>query len=620
MSLSSESGEDPVFAYEEPNSLAQQFDKDSESEAEIPKEEMKMINIDLNVDPEAGNLHTIQAAIDLVQEGEKEQAPIRVNSGLYREKIVIQDKSVRISWKDKNSEVYISGDNGSTIYIDNGNEHVVTLVGLKLSFRGTTPTDPRKDRGFSADSKPNHSHADSMDGSMLSDCFNIYESSKVDEYSDCIIMLKRGRLIMDQCQVNLNLMVKNFENSVTNIAAFEDSILMMTNCEIRGKMDMDCLGMYSDKANIKLEDVTFRDFKNGAIVVNSKPLNRVLMAKCHITFNKTVGLLLMGNNKETFIEECKIERNECPGIYILPANKATIRENTIKINTHGIKIKSADPIILRNKIYDNYKCGIICSSVKCKPLSNPMGFGSGIVPMQLTPKFLENEISNNKEHGIYCLGQSNLASIVDNLIIKNQLCGIKTQTFASPVIKSNKISNNLAQGILLVENSCGTVINNQIIGNEKANVAFGGAESSGTFICKNLISGGRSEGIFVIKSGRAKIHNNKIMENQDGIILADSYPELSSNKICQNRKHGVFILHHSKPFVYNNLIEGNDAAGIYVKSKANLAKVSKNVLRDNGVGIFFERKNNDIDQVRKVNSVEKNVADVVTPNVKCTLI
>ena len=70
--------------------------------------------------------------------------------------------------------------------------------------------------------------------------------------------------------------------------------------------------------------------------------------------------------------------------------------------------------------------------------------------------------------------------------------------------------------------------------NYKANIAFGGDNSSDTVITKNKIYSSRSEGVFVIESGYGWVTKNQIYDNNDGIIMFDSSPNISENSVHEN--------------------------------------------------------------------------------------
>lgn len=65
---------------------------------------------------------------------------------------------------------------------------------------------------------------------------------------------------MKNCFITLNLMLKNFQSEVTSIALLEDTILELEECEIKGKIDANCLGMYVNKGNLRMNKVLIRDF------------------------------------------------------------------------------------------------------------------------------------------------------------------------------------------------------------------------------------------------------------------------------------------------------------------------------------------------------------------------
>src|SRR3990167_2109910 len=619
------------------SALDPDFINRSESEEE-DAEDKKVIKIKLTVDPESGAHKTIEETIALVPSDESQPTTIKISSGLYKENLRIFNKSVILKCKDSNSEVYISGEEGPTIIIDNDPDYIVELHGLKVSFKGKVASNNMKfntkkndDSNSQNDASPakelvaasNNLSVASLDDSMelptLSDCYKRFRGLKFTETSDCIIMLKRGRLVMHNCNIDLSMMTKHFQGELVNIATMEDTILEMNKCEVKGKIEANCLGMFINRGNSLLDEVLFRDFKKGAIIVNAKRENRNTVKSCQITFNKTLGLLLMGCNDKSTVVNSTIQKNECPGIQILPAHNCTIKHNLIRINTHGIKIRSADPVITGNKISENYRTGIIASSVTVKPHRSQRMRGKEFEYLELRPSIMQNKICDNKEHGIYVYGQQNSARIKRNLICKNQWCGIKAQSDASPVIRSNNINKNGTQGILLVESSCGTIINNDISESVKANIALGGIESTNSYISSNRIYQGLSEGIFIVKSGRVIVRNNKVYENKHGVILADSFAELNSNKIYSNARHGVFLLLNSQPVLKSNEICENGGSGVYIKGRGDLAQnLSENLFSKNKFSLKFERKSLAMKDIQKKNTFVDNA--VVSPSINCNLI
>jgi parallel beta-helix repeat protein len=101
-------------------------------------------------------------------------------------------------------------------------------------------------------------------------------------------------------------------------------------------------------------------------------------------------------------------------------------------------------------------------------------------------------------------------------------------------IIKNKIHSNFAQGILLVEGTSAHIELNEVFTNYKANIAFGGDNSSDIVIYNNKIYSSRSEGIFIIESGFGWVKNNQIYDNNDGIVMFDSSPHITDNLINEN--------------------------------------------------------------------------------------
>lgn len=595
--------------------LDQQMSFDSGSEK---KGDKAIYELGVVVDPESGSYKTIQQAIDKAENREGRQSIIKVNSGLYKERLVIKDKSISLQCNDTNSEVYVSGETGQSLLIDNDPGYLVEIEGIHISTKGGPSKDEIRVSGSMDDpDKIEEALNDSMDESRLSQCFADFKDTNFEPPTSCIVKVVRGRVVMRNCVINLNLMGKNCKQEIITLGLMENTSLEMIKCELRGKIDYRCLGMYVDRADLKMEDCLVRDFKLGAVMINSKKDNNIKIMTTHIMFNKRFGLHLLGDNDSTLVAGCTIQKNECPGIKIMAANKATIRENTISINTEGIKIKSADPIISQNKIQNNYRSGIVASSVKVRTgTSSPLK--GEVVSLQLTPRILNNEICLNKEHGIFLTGQANLAWIKGNCIKENNLCGIKVQSEASPLILSNKILGNKTQGILFVENSWGKIIDNDISENTKANLALGGQDSMNSYISNNRITNGLAEGLFIIKSGRVIVRHNDVSSNNDGMILVDSYAEVNNNTVTNNEKHGIFLLQNSRPTIKQNLIEHNKEAGMYIKGRSNLAKITENTIRDNTKGVFLEKKIQNHHLIKEKNIFANNSVDF--PTAMCTLI
>lgn len=149
-------------------------------------------------------------------------------------------------------------------------------------------------------------------------------------------------------------------------------------------------------------------------------------------------------------------------------------------------------------------------------------------------------MSDNEWNGISVKGLNNQSHIEHNhTIYMNKKAGIAVDDRAFAKIYRNKISNNLHQGILIVENSNAFIEGNHIFQNIKANIACGGDDAQDTTIVRNRIYQGVSEGIFVMLCGRISIYNNDIYHNYDGVVVMEACPDISFNRIKDNKSNGI---------------------------------------------------------------------------------
>lgn len=92
--------------------------------------------------------------------------------------------------------------------------------------------------------------------------------------------------------------------------------------------------------------------------------------------------------------------------------------------------------------------------------------------------------------------------------------------------------------MLLVETAQAEIVKNVVMENLRANIAYGGENSENTTIIENTISHGRCEGIYVVKSLGSTIERNDIFENNYGIVVQNSSPNVSKNAIYKNKSDG----------------------------------------------------------------------------------
>ena len=114
---------------------------------------------------------------------------------------------------------------------------------------------------------------------------------------------------------------------------------------------------------------------------------------------------------------------------------------------------------------------------------------------------MSNDVYEN-ENGVVCSGLACFSVIEGNgKIARNKKTGIKVVDNGHITVLRNEIYEHKTQGILLVKGSSAHIEKNNIYGNKKANIAFGGNENSDTTIVENAIFRGQAEGIFNLEGG-----------------------------------------------------------------------------------------------------------------------
>ena len=175
----------------------------------------------------------------------------------------------------------------------------------------------------------------------------------------------------------------------------------------------------------------------------------------------------------------------------------------------------------------------------------------------------------------------NRTKILKNIMISNnRRAGIKAIEGAHLSILDNIIKGNFCQGILLVEGTSAHIEQNDIHFNFKANIAFGGEQSSDTVILKNKIYSSRSEGIFILETGFALIYKNEIYENNDGIMMYDSHCHINENIIRDNLRTGIVVSGASFPKIENNEIYSNTTTGAMIRDNSE-CYMDKNKIYEN---------------------------------------
>jgi parallel beta-helix repeat protein len=185
-------------------------------------------------------------------------------------------------------------------------------------------------------------------------------------------------------------------------------------------------------------------------------------------------------------------------------------------------------------------------------------------------KVLDNRISSNTEHGIFCTRECENILLKSNHILDNGRNGIvlneatTNSTVRQNIVKDNNrsgiaiwnsseniVEDNLMQqnglGITIAQNSSYNIVNNNSISNSFSNGILLDTNSTKNRIEKNLVAHSGGPGINIKNASYNALVRNDITENSNGMVLSNATSnELVSNNISANAPYNYYIRTNSK--------------------------------------------------------------------------
>jgi len=249
------------------------------------------------------------------------------------------------------------------------------------------------------------------------------------------------------------------------------------------------------------------------------------------------GIAISVDAYDTVIDGFTIRNsvNVLCGVYIGKSG-ATVRNNIITSNAHGIYSIGSRTTISRNVITNNTAYGIRLWA----------GYNN----------IYGNDITNNN-HGIILEEYSDYSNVSGNNIANNKGIGVDLEYFADNIyISENNVTNNPLYGIYLYFASYNNVSGNNVT-NNKYGIMVTAAYSN-----YNTLSGNRvinnEYGIYLdIRSDCNTISNNIVTDNtEQGIHLQSSHNNVSGNNLTNN-KYGIYQYLSSNNTLRNNQMSSN---------------------------------------------------------------
>jgi len=538
----------------------------------------------LCVDSDNGPFKTIQDAIDYAQTGDT----ILVAPGLYMKNLIVNKPDLTISPKDKNGDITVMCTTGALVTFDLQQGESCTINGIKFNHSGA------EDQGKIGDCEPNAREKPS--GKFT---YESLEKFNPNELMKSICFVKGGEVTLKNCRLFLNYLISSTKYDIPAVVSLEDSSMTLEQCEIKGNKSHSTIGIIAIKSDLSVMKSRIHNHQAGGIVIFQDDARTVFVGRnSEIDFNGRVGILCSGDRSAATIEDCRIESNDGPGIFVGMDNNTQIKGNDIRHNRTGIEIECADPYVYHNTVARNYGTGIYVHSIELNPS---------------IPRIQANKVNEN-DNGIECRGEGCKPEIDNNPEIKsNRKAGVRVADCAHAKVMRNSIEENHTQGVLVVENASANVESNKISGNMKANVAFGGARSENTTVISNTITDSQFEGIFIIEGGDTRVKKNKIEGNLDGIVMLSSTVEVTDNHVRKNARYGVLIAksgefteHKCHPIFTGNSVETNGIAGIFIKAGCS-GTITGNLSADNPVQVALEKREPGLKNIMNTNKFDGEV-------------
>lgn len=527
----------------------------------------------LNVMAGVGPFETLSAAVEAASAGSK----IVVATGLYTTPITIRTPDLVMELKEATGEVQVSVGKGPLLLVDLQPDETFTLRGFKLLHTSI----PLK----ALEALRSVSNVDEIGPNKTIEAW--VRTVHLHSSMNCAVYVLGGRVILEDCLVSLAAA----KSSLIGIVV-QGGELVLKNCDVKGHGEYSSVGVYCNNANLRMLESRVYKHRGAAVVLRTTPLNSILLESCEITHNINCGVYCWGEDAAPIIQRCKFSHNQGPGLKASNFNTAKVKGCEFKQNEVGVLSENADIFVFLCIIKGSEEAGVVFRATDTGRCDGKL----------MSCDVFENGV------GVLCTG-SNCCPVLESnsKIAANKGPGVRVEAGAHPALIRNEVFDNLSQGVLLVSGASAHIERNNIYGNTKANIAFGGADNSDTTIIENYIFRGKSEGIFQIEGGRAWIKRNNIFENVDGIVLVDSFPEVTMNSIYDNKRSGLTIAGLSQPKVTENEIFRNTAVGVVVRDTAS-GLIVRNYLYGNLIQVAILTKTRvNLKEIKESNSVKGEI-------------
>jgi parallel beta-helix repeat protein len=220
------------------------------------------------------------------------------------------------------------------------------------------------------------------------------------------------------------------------------------------------------------------------------------------------------------------------GVYLTTnASNLVVANNTIQNSSqHGLNLyKAKDTKILDNKISSNKEHGIFCTR-ECKNIL-----------------IKSNRILDNGRNGIVLNQYTINSTAKQNIVQYNNRSGIAIWNSSNNIVNGNLMQQN-GLGMTIAQNSSYNIANNNSIENSLSNGILLNTNSTKNKIERNLITRSGEVGVYIRNASDNSLVRNDITEHsKNGMVLFNATGnELVSNNVTANAPYNYYIRPNSK--------------------------------------------------------------------------
>jgi parallel beta-helix repeat protein len=282
---------------------------------------------------------------------------------------------------------------------------------------------------------------------------------------------------------------------------------------------------------------------------------------------------------------------------ITNSNLSNLGFNSVK-DTWGIAYYSGSGSILQNNsITSNFRGVYLTTNVSNLVVANNTIQNSSQHALNLNKakdtKILDNKISSNKEHGVFCTRECKNILIKSNRVLDNGRNGIVlNQGTTNSTVKQNIVNNNNRSGIA-IWNSSNNIVDDNLIQKNGLGMTIA-RNSSHNVVNNNSITNSFSNGVLLdTNSIMNRIERNLITRSGgSGVYIKNvSDNALVSNGITENSKNGMVLFNTTRNELVGNNVSANAPYNYYIRPNSKL-NVIRDTYFDNATLRFFDNSSN----------------------------